>query len=200
MSEIMVSWGPSMAEQSSVTPAQMAALRAVREAAKKTSGVCFVSNKTETWFDHKTTVNVLAAKALERIGLVEILTEWTANYYSSKVRLTDRGAISRHGTRPRRNRRLLDRREQPIHALCTRGSTGETMKRKPRPRNTKWHPTTWERQYRGLALWVEEMFTAAPKWNWQTEDGGEGRARTRQQAMLAAVKSIDAALTKGVIR
>ena len=73
------------------------------------------------------------------------------------------------------------------------------MKRKPRPRNTKWTPSTWERQYRGLALWVEEMFTEAPKWSWQTEEGGEGRAQTRQRAMLAAMKSVDADTdTKGI--
>ncbi len=67
------------------------------------------------------------------------------------------------------------------------------MKLKPRPRNTKWKPSVWERQYRGLALWVEEMFSAAPKWSWTTEDGGEGRTNTRQQAMTAAMKSIDTA-------
>ncbi len=65
-------------------------------------------------------------------------------------------------------------------------------KKKARPKTTRWRPSTWERQYRGLALWVEEMFSAAPKWSWQTQDGGEGRAVSRTAAMRAAERAVDA--------
>jgi len=61
---------------------------------------------------------------------------------------------------------------------------------------TRWKAALWERVYRGVTMWVEEMWTTTPKWSWQTE-GTEGRARTKAAAMRAAQRSVDDALTKG---
>lgn len=57
-------------------------------------------------------------------------------------------------------------------------------------RATKWRATTWERVYRGQAIWVEEMFSQAPKWSWSAEDGGEGRAMSKLAAMRAAERHV----------
>lgn len=57
-------------------------------------------------------------------------------------------------------------------------------------RTTKWRPALWERRYRGVLIWVEEMYAAAPKWEWRDEYSGEGRARTRADAMRAAEKHV----------
>ena len=69
--------------------------------------------------------------------------------------------------------------------------------KKQEPRNTPWRAELWARRYRGASIWVEEMFSTAPKWNWCTEWDGEGRSASKQAAMRVAMKAIDAALTKG---
>ncbi len=64
--------------------------------------------------------------------------------------------------------------------------------RAPKPkRSTPWRPASWERRYRGVVVWVDEMYTTSPRWTWTTEIGPEGRAKTRLSAMRAAELSVD---------
>ncbi len=62
-----------------------------------------------------------------------------------------------------------------------------TKKRKTTP----WRAVTWERTYRGECIYIEEMFQAAPKWEWTHSDGASGRAHTKAAAMRAAEASVD---------
>lgn len=62
--------------------------------------------------------------------------------------------------------------------------------------STRWRPVTWERTYRCHAVWVEEVYSSAPKWQWSAFalTDFEGRAATRLAAMRAAERAIDATL------
>ena len=40
---------------------------------------------------------------------------------------------------------------------------------KMQPRSTKWRAVTYERTYRGVSVWVEEMYSAAPRWEWNAK-------------------------------
>lgn len=61
-------------------------------------------------------------------------------------------------------------------------------------KTTRWAPVMWQRQYRDVAIWVEDVYTTGPTWEWNTEHGNGGRARTKTAAMKAAQKYVDAAL------
>lgn len=69
--------------------------------------------------------------------------------------------------------------------------------KKSKPKTTRWVAVQWQRIYRGVAIWVDEVFSIAPKWEWNTEHGNGGRARTRAAAMKAAQRNVDVALKKG---
>ena len=61
--------------------------------------------------------------------------------------------------------------------------------------NSPWKPALWQRMYRGSGIWVEEVYTNAPTWEWNCSDLLDGgRAKTRAAAMRAAEKAVDAML------
>jgi hypothetical protein len=66
-----------------------------------------------------------------------------------------------------------------------------------RTKTTRWAPVLWQRTFRDVAIWVEQVYSVAPKWEWNVEWGGGGRSMTKLAAMRAAEKYIRAALTKG---
>lgn len=59
-------------------------------------------------------------------------------------------------------------------------------------RNTRWRAVTWERTYRGVAIWVETMYARSPQWVWSTEESlEERRAVSKAAAMRAAMRAVD---------
>lgn len=56
------------------------------------------------------------------------------------------------------------------------------------PRTTRWAAALWERRYFGTTVWIEEVYTRSPRWEWSAEDGSGGRKRTKLEAMRAAEK------------
>lgn len=70
------------------------------------------------------------------------------------------------------------------------------MKKKARVKTTRWAPVLWQRTYRDVAIWVEEVYATAPKWEWNVEWGSGGRSRSKLSAMRAAEKHITAALSE----
>lgn len=67
--------------------------------------------------------------------------------------------------------------------------------KKKAPRNTRWRAVSWERTYRGEAIWVDEPYAYSPKWQWTVIDEWRtGRAVSKAAAMRAAERAVDAML------
>jgi hypothetical protein len=65
-----------------------------------------------------------------------------------------------------------------------------------RRRSTRWAPALWERVYKDVTIWVEEMYSRSPRWEWSSADFSGGRAKTKAAAMRAAERAIDEALRR----
>ncbi len=60
-------------------------------------------------------------------------------------------------------------------------------------KSTKWLPVLWQRRYRGVTIWVEEVYATGLRWEWNTEGGSGGRSSSRVVAQGAAEHAIDKA-------
>ncbi len=60
-------------------------------------------------------------------------------------------------------------------------------------KSTKWVPVLWQRRYRGVTIWVEEVYATGLRWEWNEEGGGGGRSPSRVAARDAAESAIDKA-------